>query len=43
MAECGGVRYSIDSMGRVEVKTEDQKAERAGRIKVLRRHQNYFP
>lgn len=43
MAECGGVRYSIDSMGRVEVKTEDQRAERAGRIKVLRRHQNYFP
>jgi hypothetical protein len=36
--ECGGVRCSIDSIGGAEVKTEDQSAERAGRMKVLRIH-----
>jgi hypothetical protein len=39
MAECGGARYSIDWIERVEVKTEDQSAERVGRMKVLRGHQ----
>lgn len=37
MPECGGVRYPIDSIGRVEVKTEDQSAEHVGRMKVLKK------